>query len=61
MVTLITKSPLPRGANTLLMQKFGYPDPYSNRKMLHIALAPPSSWTRIKGKKTQMINIDDDR
>jgi hypothetical protein len=61
MVTLITKSPLPRGANTSLLQKFGYPDPYSNRKVLHVTLAPPPSWTRIKGKKALKINIDDDK
>jgi len=51
MITLITKSPLPRGANTLLLQRFGYPvSSSSSRRVLHKTLKKPPEWTSIQEK-----------
>lgn len=59
MITLITKAPLPHGANSLLLQKFGYSAPPHNRKKLEITMKKPPLWTPIKGKRTLKININD--
>jgi hypothetical protein len=58
MITLITKAPLPRGANSILLQKFGYPAPPFGRK-LHITMKKPPLWTNIKGKRALKIKVND--
>jgi hypothetical protein len=63
MITLITKSPLPEGANIVLLEMFGYPypTPTSTKKALHTTLKPPPHWTTVRGKKAFRLNLADDR
>uniref|UniRef100_A0A7C3YNJ5 Glycosyl hydrolase n=1 Tax=Geoglobus ahangari TaxID=113653 RepID=A0A7C3YNJ5_9EURY len=62
MITLITKSPRPKGANAMLLQRFGYPYPNfnSSKKALHATLNPPPAWTFIKGKEAIKVNVTSD-
>jgi len=59
MITLITKSPLPKCANKVLLETFGYPYPTStsSRKALHVTLNPPLNWTTVRGKKAFMLKL----
>ena len=59
MITLITKAPLPPKANSRLLEKFGYPDPRSGRKVLHVTLRRPPEWTTIHGKRALKIDMND--
>ncbi len=58
-ITLITKAPLPRAANSLLLKKFGYPVQPYGRKALHVTLKKPLLWTTIKGECALKVNIND--
>ncbi|MEM4383834.1 MAG: MvaI/BcnI family restriction endonuclease [Candidatus Caldarchaeum sp.] len=60
MITLITKAPLPRGANSLLLKRFGYPVPPFGREALHITLRQPPLWTTIRGKPAIKLNLKND-
>ncbi len=61
MMTLITKAPSPRGANTKLLQRFGYEVPPRSGKVLHITLNPPGSWTNVKGKPVFRLDLANDK
>ena len=51
MLTLFTKSPLPRGVNSLLREEFGYPDEkFPTRKVLRTTI-DATGYNNIKGKK----------
>ncbi len=61
MLTLFTKSPLPRGANSILLQKFGYDSARgNNRKELHTTVNA-KSYNRLKGQSGFKIDIKKDR
>lgn len=57
MMTLVTKAPLPRGANSRLLQSYGYGVP----KELHVTLEKPESWTKVKGNPTFKLDLKSDR
>jgi len=57
MMTLVTKAPLPRGANSRLLQSYGYGVP----KELHITLEKPGSWTKVKGNPAFKLDLKSDR
>lgn len=59
MISLVTKAPLPRKANSRLLQKFGYSVPPYGKKALHITLRKPPLWTNIKGKRALKIDAND--
>ena len=61
MITLITKAPSPRGANSRLLQRFGYKVSSRTGKVLHVTLNPPNSWTCIKGKPVFKLNLRNDK
>lgn len=59
MLTLFTKTPLPRGkAIPQLQQKFGYPSPKNGRKILHVTLKA-TAFTIIKGKRMLRVDAND--
>lgn len=59
MLTLFTKTPLPRGkAIPQLQQKFGYPSPKNGRNILHATLRA-TAFTNIKGKRALTIRAND--
>jgi hypothetical protein len=61
MLTLFTKSPLPRRANSILLQKYGYPSSRgNNRKELHTTVNA-KSYNTLKGKIGFKIDIKEDR
>ena len=61
MITLFTKSPLPDGANTVLLKSHGYPSRRgNNKKELHTTIWSTSLNT-LKGKPGFRINVKDDR
>jgi len=70
MITLFTKSPLPKGANTILLERYGYESPRGNkRKELHITISAkefnnikggPGLKIDIKGSRVNIINIDNE-
>lgn len=62
MLTLFTKTPLPRGkAIPQLQQKYGYPSPKNGKKILHVTLKA-TSYTNIKGRRALSVvaneNVD---
>jgi hypothetical protein len=60
-LTLFTKSPLPKKANSELLKRFGYESKKGNgKKELHIILKA-TSYNTIKGKPGLKIAIDNDR
>jgi len=59
MKTLLTQAPLPRGTNSRLLQKFGYPVPPYGKKVLHVTFKKPPLWTNIKGKRALKIDVND--
>lgn len=59
MLTLFTKSPLPRRrAISQLVEKFGYPSPKNGRKILHTTLKA-TSFTNIKGRRALTVRAND--
>lgn len=61
MLTLFTKSPLPRKANSALLQRYGYPSRRGNkRKELHTTVNA-KSYNTLKGKTGFRIDIKDVR
>lgn len=61
MLTLFTKSPLPKRANSILLQRFGYESaPGNRRKKLHTTINAVS-FNRLKGKPGFKIDIKSDR
>ncbi len=61
MLTLFTKSPLPKKANSILLQKYGYPSKRgNNRKELHTTVNA-KSYNTLKGKIGFKIDIKEDR
>lgn len=61
MLTLFTKSPLPKKANSVLLQKFGYESRRGNkRKELHTTLSA-TSYNKLKGKQGLKLDIKEDR
>ena len=61
MLTLFTKSPLPKNANSILLQKFGYESKRGNKKKeLHTTISA-ISYNKLKSKKGFMISIKDNR
>lgn len=60
MLTLFTKSPLPRGANSVLLQRFGYDARGTGRLDLHTTVNAVS-YNTLRGKRGFMIEIHDDR
>lgn len=61
MLTLFTKSPLPRGANSVLLQRFGYNSARGdNRKELHTTVNA-KDYNQLKGKHGFKIDIKKDR
>ena len=58
LLTLFTKSPLPRKANSILLEKFGYPSARGNgKKELHTTLSA-LDFNRLKGNLGFKIRID---
>jgi len=61
MLTLFTKSPLPRSANSILLEKFGYESARGNkRKELHTTVNA-IEFNQLKGKPGFKIDIQEDR
>jgi hypothetical protein len=61
MLTLFTKSPLPRKANSILLQRFGYDSARgNNRKELHTTVNA-RNYNRLKGQAGFKIDIKEDR
>ena len=61
MLTLFTKSPLPKKANSVLLQKFGYESARGNgRKELHTTVNA-IEYNQLKGKPGFKIDIKGDR
>jgi hypothetical protein len=61
MLTLFTKSPLPRGANSILLEKFGYQfEQGSQRKQLHTTVNAVK-YNQLKEKPGLKIEIQEDR
>jgi len=61
MLTLFTKSPLPRGANSVLLERFGYESARgNNRKELHTTVSA-REFNTLKGKPGFKIDIQGDR
>ena len=60
MITLFTKSPLPEGVNSLLLEKFGYFLPEKQKKILHTTVNA-LGFNTIKGKCAFKINVGEDR
>jgi hypothetical protein len=61
MLTLFTKSPLPRKANSILLQRFGYDSAKgNNRKELHTTVNA-KNYNRLKEQTGFKINIKEDR
>lgn len=58
MLTLFTKSPLPKGVNSMLLDGYGYP--YKQNKALHTTL-PVSAFNTLRGEPGFRINITTDR
>ena len=58
MLTLFTKSPLPKGVNSMLLTHYGYP--YKNNNALHTTLSA-SKFNTLKGEPAFRINITTDR
>jgi hypothetical protein len=61
MLTLFTKSPLPKKANSILLQKFGYVTPKSRDKNELHTTVNAVSFNRLKGKELFKINVKIDR
>ncbi len=60
MLTLFTKSPLPRGANSILLQRYGYESSKRNkRKELHTTVNA-LKYNQLKGKLGFKINTEED-
>ncbi|MEM3432745.1 MAG: MvaI/BcnI family restriction endonuclease [Candidatus Methanomethyliaceae archaeon] len=61
MLTLFTKSPLPRGANSKILSRFGYESlEHSNRKELHTTVNA-KEFNTIRGKLGFKIDVREDR
>ena len=61
MLTLFTKSPLPRGINSKLRAEYGYPDDSHPTKLALRTTIDSVDFNTIKGKKGFMIVSNDDR
>lgn len=59
MLTLFTKSPLPRGANSILLDRFGYESASGNKRLETTVNA--IEYNRVKGRSGFKINIQKDR
>jgi len=61
MLTLFTKSPLPEGVNSVLLQNFGYTTPKSRgKKELH-STVNAKTFNNLKGKNGLKANVKEDR
>jgi len=61
MLTLFTKSPLPKKINSVLLKEFGYPDKEgSHKKILHTTI-DTGSFNTLKGKTGLKVGIEEDR
>jgi len=61
MLTLFTKSPLPRRINSVLLERFGYPSKRgNNRKELHTTVNA-RDFNTLKGRPGFKLNVRDDR
>ncbi|WP_205100724.1 MvaI/BcnI family restriction endonuclease [Candidatus Nitrosotenuis uzonensis] len=60
MLTLFTKSPLPYGCNSVLLNEYGYPKPNTNKKHLHTTINAVS-FNTLKGGKGLKAAICDDK
>ncbi|PIS35220.1 MAG: glycosyl hydrolase [Parcubacteria group bacterium CG08_land_8_20_14_0_20_38_56] len=60
MLTLFTKSPLPKKANSVLLQKYGYPSVKNKRKELHTTVNA-KDFNRLQGKPAFKIAIKNKR
>lgn len=60
MLTLFTLAPLPRKANSVLLQKFGYSSKHTRRKVLHTTVST-LSFNILKGKEVFKVVIKDDK
>jgi len=61
MLTLFTKSPLPRGINSKLRDEYGYPDEeFTDKKSLHVTINAVE-FNNIKGKKGFKLVEKEDR
>jgi hypothetical protein len=60
MVTLFTKSPLPSSANSVLLERFGYPHPNNEGKILQTTVGA-IAYNTLKGKPSFKIRIRDKR
>ena len=61
MLTLFTKSPLPRGINSQLRAEYGYPDDNHPDKLTLRTTIDSMSFNTIKGQKGFMISSKEDR
>ncbi len=60
MLTLFTKSPLPYGCNSVLLDEYGYPKPNTNKKHLHTTINA-ISFNTLKGGKGLKVAVCDDK
>ena len=60
MLTLFTKSPLPFGSNSILLEKYGYPKQGTNQNHLHTTINA-ISFNTLKGKKGLKIAVYEDK
>ncbi len=60
MLTLFTKSPLPKGSNTLLLQNYGYPSEDKTHNRLETTLSAVK-FNTIKGKSGLKVELTDDK
>ncbi len=60
MLTLFTKSPLPYGCNSILLDEYGYPKPNTNKKHLHTTINA-ISFNTLKGGKGLKAAVCDDK
>lgn len=59
MVTLFTKSPEPRGANTVIRESYGYPDEkFKDKKVLHITFSARQFSSSEKSKYGFMLDVN---
>ncbi len=61
MLTLFTKSPLPRGINSKLRAEYGYPDENHPDKLALRTTIDSVDFNKVKGKKGFMIESKEDR
>lgn len=60
MITFFTRAPLPDGANSFLLENFGYPSEKDGRKILH-STVNAKSFNTLKDKEGFKVEVRDDR